>query len=50
MFDLDGTIFCESNPTWFDFMLYKYRVLEDPDYKDRATEYEKQAERSPERT
>ena len=26
MFDLDGTLYCESDPTWFDFMLYKYRV------------------------
>ena len=41
VFDLDGTLFCESDPTWFDFMMYKYRILEDPDYKDRATEYEK---------
>ena len=42
VFDLDGTIFCESDPTWFDFMLYKYRILEDPAYRDRATEYERQ--------
>ncbi len=41
VFDLDGTLFCESDPTWFDFMMYKYRVLEDPAYRDRATEYEK---------
>ena len=42
VFDLDGTLFCETDPTWFDFMLYKYRILEDPDYSIRATEYEKQ--------
>lgn len=40
VFDLDGTLFCESNPTWFDFMMYKYRILEDPTYKDKATDYE----------
>ncbi len=42
VFDLDGTLFCESDPTWFDFMLYRHRVREDPDYMDRATEYERQ--------
>lgn len=41
VFDLDGTLFCESDPTWFDFMLYKYRILEDPAYKGKATKYEK---------
>ena len=41
-FDLDGTLYCETDPTWFDFMLYKYRILEDPDYKEKATDYEKQ--------
>ena len=42
VFDLDGTLFCESDPTWFDFMLYKYRIQEDPAYRERATEHEKQ--------
>ena len=41
VFDLDGTLFCESDPTWFDFMLFKYRIQEDPAYKDRADDYEK---------
>ena len=41
VFDLDGTLFCESDPTWFDFMLYKYRIQEDPTYKEKATEYER---------
>ena len=41
VFDLDGTLFCESDPVWFDFMLYKYRIEEDPDYKDKASDYEK---------
>ena len=40
VFDLDGTLFCESDPTWFDFMLYRYRIKEDQTYKDKATEYE----------
>ena len=35
--DLDGTLFCETDPTYFDFRLFCYRVLEDPDYKDKAT-------------
>ena len=41
IFDLDGTVYCESDPTWFDFMMFKYRIQEDPTYKDKATEYEK---------
>ena len=41
VFDLDGTLYCESDPTWFDFMLYKYRIQEDDTYKESATEYEK---------
>ena len=41
VFDLDGTLFCESDPTWFDFMLYRYRIEEDPAYRDRATQHEK---------
>jgi len=42
VFDLDGTVFCETDPTWFDFMLFKYRIQEDPSYKDQATEHEKE--------
>ena len=42
VFDLDGTLFCESDPTWFDFMLYKYRIQEDESYKDKASEHERQ--------
>lgn len=38
--DLDGTLFCETDPTYFDFRLYHYRIMEDPDYKDKATEYQ----------
>ena len=31
-FDLDGTLFCETNPTYFDFQLFIHRVLEDSSY------------------
>ena len=30
VFDLDGTLFCETNPTYFDWQLFERRVLEDP--------------------
>ena len=36
MFDFDGTLFLETDPTYFDWMLFEHRVLEDPGYK--ATE------------
>ena len=42
VFDLDGTLYCETDPVWFDFMLYRHRILEDPAYRDRATEHERQ--------
>ena len=42
VFDLDGTLFCETDPTCFDFMMYKHRIQEDPTYKDKATEHEKE--------
>ena len=38
VFDLDGTLLCETDPTYFDHMLYMHRVLEDPDYQ--ASEFE----------
>lgn len=41
VFDLDGTLCCETDPGYFDHMLYYYRVMEDPDYKDKATEEDK---------
>lgn len=41
VFDLDGTLFCETDPGYFDHMLYYHRVTEDPNYKDKATEEEK---------
>ena len=42
VFDLDGTLFCETDPNYFDYTLLKYRVLEDPDYRDRASDFEKE--------
>ena len=42
VFDLDGTLFCETDPNYFDYTLLKYRVLEDPDYTDKASDFEKE--------
>ena len=41
VFDFDGTLFCETDPNYFDYTLLVYRVLEDPEYKDQASEFEK---------
>ncbi len=42
VFDLDGTLFCETDPNYFDYTLLKYRVLEDPTYIDKASDFEKE--------
>ena len=42
IFDLDGTLFCETDPNYFDYTLLKYRVLEDEDYKDKASDFERE--------
>ena len=42
VFDLDGTLFCETDPNYFDYCLLKYRVLDDPDYRDQASEFERE--------
>lgn len=42
VFDLDGTLFCETDPNYFDYCLLKYRVLDDPEYKDQASDFEKE--------
>ncbi len=42
VFDLDGTLFCETDPNYFDYMLLVHRVLEDPDYIDKASEFERE--------
>ena len=38
VFDLDGTLIGELCPTYLDWVLYAYRVLDDPDYQGQATE------------
>ena len=43
VFDMDGTLIAETNPYYFDHCLLIYRVLQDPDYKDKASEAEKEA-------
>ena len=42
VFDLDGTLFCETDPNYFDYTLLVHRVLEDPDYREKATAFEKE--------
>ncbi len=32
VFDLDGTLFLETAPTYFDWLLFEHRVLDDPSY------------------
>ena len=41
VFDLDGTLFCETDPNYFDYTLLVHRVLEDKEYSKKATEFEK---------
>ncbi len=36
IFDLDGTLMLETAPTYFDWLMFERRVLDDPDYRDRA--------------
>ena len=35
-FDMDGTFVGELYPTYFEYNMLEYRVLDDPDYKDKA--------------
>ena len=35
-FDMDGTFVGELYPTYFEYNLLEYRVLDDPSYKDKA--------------
>ncbi len=42
VFDLDGTLFCETDPVYFDYSLLLYRVTQDPDYIDRASDFERE--------
>ena len=42
VFDLDGTLFCETDPNYFDYTLLVYHVLEDENYKNKASDFEKE--------
>ena len=37
-FDMDGTFVGELYPTYFEYNLLEYRVLDDPSYRDKAPE------------
>ncbi len=41
VFDMDGTLCCETDPGYFDHRLLYHRVTEDPEYKDKASDEEK---------
>ncbi len=41
VFDMDGTLCCETDPGYFDHKLLYHRVMEDPNYKDKASKEEK---------
>ena len=45
VFDLDGTLFCETDPNYFDYTLLLHRVLEDPNYRDKASPEERETAR-----
>lgn len=40
VFDMDGTLCGEKAPIYFEWCMFSYRVLDDPDYKDKASEKE----------
>ena len=42
VFDLDGTLYGETNPTYFDYSLLLHRVYEDTDYRDKASDTERE--------
>lgn len=42
VFDMDGTLCCETDPGYFDHKLLYHRVMEDPNYKDKASKEEKE--------
>lgn len=42
-FDMDGTFVGELCPSYFEYNMLEYRVLEDPGYKDQAPEDVKEA-------
>lgn len=42
VFDFDGTLFCETDPNYFDYTLLVYRVTIDEDYKNKASAFERE--------
>ena len=40
VFDFDGTLFLETDPTYFDWQLFEHRVLEDPTYQATGEQLE----------
>ncbi len=40
VFDMDGTLCCETDPIYFDHMLFMHRVLNDPSYDATQQELE----------
>ncbi len=38
VFDLDGTLFCETDPIYFDWNMFAYRILDDPIYNKTANQ------------
>ena len=42
VFDLDGTLYGETNPTYFDYSLLLHRVYEDTEYRDKASDFERE--------
>ena len=45
-FDMDGTFVGELYPTYFEYNLLEYRVLDDPDYREKAPAEVKEAAQS----
>lgn len=42
VFDFDGTLFCETDPVYFDYRMFYHHVMEDENYKDKASAVEKE--------
>ena len=40
VFDLDGTLFCETDPIYFDHMIFMHRVFDDPNHTPSEFEVE----------
>ena len=42
VFDLDGTLACETDPVYFDHCILYHRIAEDENYKNKASKFEKE--------